>query len=172
MRSHRPLVGGQGVVCAESGAESAATTKVAPRSHGNTRRDHLRWPATGGIPRHYTETRMSRPPPHVHGKEGVVVALALPSEIHSRAGPRGSRPHRALFATWATAHPALIPHEAPGNPRPHPRIPAMMRAQALLTRQIPAYPRSGRKHHDRPVTPEVAGSSPVAPVLRTKSLQI
>src|SRR5918996_3160838 len=110
-----------------------------------------------------------RLPETFHGKEGVVVALALPSEIHSRAGPRGSRPHRALFAIWATAHPALIPHEAPGNPRPHPRIPATMRAQALLTRQIPAYPRSGRKHHDRPVTPEVAGSSPVAPV---NSLQI
>src|SRR4029453_13044351 len=29
-----------------------------------------------------------------------------------------------LFATWATAHPALIPHKAPGNARPHPRIPA------------------------------------------------
>src|SRR5262249_59478101 len=26
---------------------------------------------------------------------------------------------------------------------------------------IPAYPRSARKRHDRPVTPEVAGSSPV-----------
>ncbi len=34
---------------------------------------------------------------------------------------------------------------------------------------IPAYPRSGRNHQDRPVTPEVAGSNPVAPV---KFLQI
>jgi hypothetical protein len=33
---------------------------------------------------------------------------------------------------------------------------------------IPAYPRSARKRHHRPVTPEVAGSSPVAPV---KALQ-
>jgi DNA-binding SARP family transcriptional activator len=32
---------------------------------------------------------------------------------------------------------------------------------------IPADPRSPRKHQDRPVTPEVAGSSPVAPVFRT-----
>jgi hypothetical protein len=30
-------------------------------------------------------------------------------------------------------------------------------------RQIAAYPRSARKRQDRPVTPEVAGSSPVAP---------
>ena len=36
--------------------------------------------------------------------------------------------------------------------------------KALLTEAIPAYSRSARKHHDRPVTPEVAGSSPVAPV--------
>jgi hypothetical protein len=34
----------------------------------------------------------------------------------------------------------------------------------MLPPQIPAYPRSTRKRHDRPVTPEVAGSSPVAPV--------
>jgi hypothetical protein len=31
----------------------------------------------------------------------------------------------------------------------------------LVTAGIPGYPRSGRKRHDRPVTPEVAGSSPV-----------
>jgi hypothetical protein len=37
------------------------------------------------------------------------------------------------------------------------------------TAGIPAYSRSARNCHDRPVTPEVAGSSPVAPV---KSLQI
>jgi hypothetical protein len=30
--------------------------------------------------------------------------------------------------------------------------------------RIPAYPHSARKRQDRPVTPEVAGSSPVAPV--------
>jgi hypothetical protein len=41
--------------------------------------------------------------------------------------------------------------------------------KALLTAEIPAYPRSACKRHDRPVTPEVAGSSPVAPVT---SLQI
>src|SRR5918996_1507504 len=89
-----------------------------------------------------------RLPETFHGKEGVVVALALPSEIHSRAGPRGSRPHRALFATWATAHPALIPHEAPGNPRPHPRIPATIRAQspavAANPRRSPLSPEAPR----------------------------
>ena len=66
-------------------------------------------------------------------------------------------------------HPPLIPHEAPGSPRPHPRIPARQDRKALRTAGIPAYPRSARKRQDRPVTPEVAGSSPVAPV---KSLQI
>jgi hypothetical protein len=41
---------------------------------------------------------------------------------------------------------------------------------ALLAPGIPAYPRRDRKRHARPVTPEVAGSSPVAP--RRKDLQI
>ena len=41
--------------------------------------------------------------------------------------------------------------------------------KALRFTGIPADPRSTRKRHDRPVTPEVAGSSPVAPV---DSLQI
>src|SRR6266542_354922 len=36
--------------------------------------------------------------------------------------------------------------------------------EALRFTGIPADPRSTRKRHDRPVTPEVAGSSPVAPV--------
>jgi len=35
--------------------------------------------------------------------------------------------------------------------------------------EIPAYPRSARKRQDRPVTPEVAGSSPVAPVQPTEA---
>jgi hypothetical protein len=65
-----------------------------------------------------------------------------------------------------------IPHisrgrspEAPAHPRESPQCEGR---KALLTAEIPAYPRSARKRHDRPVTPEVAGSSPVAPV---KSLQ-
>jgi hypothetical protein len=73
-----------------------------------------------------------------------------------------SHPFRP-FASWATAHPALIPHETPGNSREPPRIPALKRLKALLAPGIPAYSRSCRKRHDRPVTPEVAGSSPVAP---------
>ena len=43
------------------------------------------------------------------------------------------------------------------------RSPHRQVRKALLTEAIPAYSRSARKHHDRPVTPEVAGSSPVAP---------
>jgi hypothetical protein len=70
------------------------------------------------------------------------------------------------------AHPAHIPQEAPGDPRRHPRIPAMLAAESLLSPGIPAYPRSARKRHDRPVTPEVAGSSPVAPVENTLQIGI
>ena len=52
-------------------------------------------------------------------------------------------------------HPALMPHEAPrGSPRA-PADPATRGAERLLLPEIPAYPRSARKRHDRPVTPEV-----------------
>ncbi len=53
------------------------------------------------------------------------------------------------------------PPEAPGGTR---QSPQRQGRKALLTLGIPAYPRSTGKRHDRPVTPEVAGSSPVAPV--------
>jgi hypothetical protein len=36
--------------------------------------------------------------------------------------------------------------------------------RGTLTAEIPTYSRPARKYQDRPVTPEVAGSSPVAPV--------
>ena len=49
------------------------------------------------------------------------------------------------------------PASARESPQRHSR-------KTLLTGGIPAYPRSGRKRQDRPVTPEVAGSSPVASV--------
>ena len=62
---------------------------------------------------------------------------------------------------------------AGGRRRLPPRYPSYPRnawgRKALLSRVIPAKSRSARKYQDRPVTPEVAGSSPVAPV---KSLQI
>jgi hypothetical protein len=51
--------------------------------------------------------------------------------------------------------------EAPAGARLSPQ---RQGRKALLSRVIPAYPRRARGHHDRPVTPEVAGSSPVAPV--------
>jgi hypothetical protein len=77
--------------------------------------------------------------------------------------------HAPSLAMKATGHPALIPHKPPGDRRQHPPIPATAWSEAPLTEGIAADPRSARKRHDRPVTPEVAGSSPVAPV---KNLQI
>src|SRR5262249_46819787 len=57
-----------------------------------------------------------------------------------------------------------------GSRTKSPQVPADARQSpqdevrnALLTPQIPTDPRSDRKRHARPVTPEVAGSSPVAP---------
>ena len=57
--------------CASVLSPPAAYAQVAPRSHGHERRDDRRRPATSRIPPHYAQTRMRRPPPHVHGKEGV-----------------------------------------------------------------------------------------------------
>jgi hypothetical protein len=52
------------------------------------------------------------------------------------------------------------PDPARGS-RKFPQVPADPRngsgGKGLLTPQIPAYPRSARKRHDRPVTPEVGG---------------
>jgi hypothetical protein len=45
-----------------------------------------------------------------------------------------------------------------------PQIPQRSVRKVLLTAGSPAYSRSARNRQDRPVTPEVAGSSPVAPV--------
>ncbi len=76
--------------------------------------------------------------------------------------PSRSHPARSQFGQH------LIPRssrttspEAPGQARQSPQRHGW---KALLTPGIPAYHRSGRKRQDRPVTPEVVGSSPVAPV--------
>jgi hypothetical protein len=53
------------------------------------------------------------------------------------------------------------PPEAPAQGPP---MPAITEPESPALPAIPAYPRSAHKPHDRPVTPEVAGSSPVAPV--------
>lgn len=45
--------------------------QVAPGSHGHENRDETQILATPANPRHYVETRLNRPPPHVHGKEAV-----------------------------------------------------------------------------------------------------
>jgi hypothetical protein len=64
-------------------------------------------------------------------------------------------------------HHAKYPAGGAGSSRPYPEIPATSRPKRLLSPEIPAYPWSARNCHDRPVTPEVAGSSPVAPVSKS-----
>jgi hypothetical protein len=81
-----------------------------------------------------------------------------------RRARNASPAHLAAFAGKPTSHPVLIPRKVAGHLRPLPPIPANAEWKGLLLPQIPAYPRSARKRQDRPVTPEVAGSSPVAPV--------
>jgi hypothetical protein len=80
-----------------------------------------------------------------------------PAQIPSRSRLRQRRIPRS--SRWRSP-------EAPADPRQSPQD---HWREVLLSPEIPAYPRSARKRHDRAVTPEVAGSSPVAPV---KSPQI
>jgi hypothetical protein len=72
--------------------------------------------------------------------------IPLRSPLRQRPIPRSSR-RRSPEA----------PGHARESPQRHPR-------KVLVVPGIPAYPRSASKRQDRPVTPEVAGSSPVAPV--------
>jgi hypothetical protein len=53
------------------GSAAGEGAQVAPGSHGHANRDETRILATQANPRGSAETRMNRPPPHVHGKEGV-----------------------------------------------------------------------------------------------------
>ena len=62
------------------------------------------------------------------GAPGRGLQLAPTSVIRTRA-TIASRAHPAPFADWATPHPALIPHEAPGSSRRYPPIPARPRAK-------------------------------------------
>jgi hypothetical protein len=71
-----------------------------------------------------------------------------------------------------TTHPAPIPQEVAGSSRPTGQSPQRQCRKTLLTAGIPAHPRLDRKRQDRPVTPEVAGSSPVAPVENTLQIGI
>jgi hypothetical protein len=59
---------------------------------------------------------------------------------------------------------------SPDTPARARQSPQKAEWKGLLLRQIPAYSRSARKRQDRPVTPEVAGSSPVAPAPHTPLL--
>ena len=55
------------------------------------------------------------------------------------------------------------PQDVAGRSRRYPVVPARPLGEGPALAGIAAYSRSARKHHDWPVTPEVAGSSPVAP---------
>jgi hypothetical protein len=65
-RSHGPMRRG-----ARCHASHAKRCEVAPGSHAHAKRDKTRLPATRRNALKYTEYRTDRPPPHVHGKEGV-----------------------------------------------------------------------------------------------------
>src|SRR5207253_298155 len=113
---------------------------------------------------HQTASAAGIPDPDGLIEEFELLAQGVISEAARSSTPRAA--HVAAHAATrllATPHPALIPHEVAGNPGRHPRVPARPSSKDLLAAGLPAYSRSARKRQDRPVTPEVAGSSPVAP---------
>jgi hypothetical protein len=67
------------------------------------------------------------------------------------------------------AHPAGARRKLPLSPA-NPRNAGV--GEPCSREEIPAYPRSARKRQDRPVTPEVAGSSPVAPAKMPAKLHL
>jgi len=78
-----------------------------------------------------------------------------------------------LISSDTVAEAAFIPHESrtrspvtPGGAR---KSPDNEDGKALLSPVIPVYSRRARSYQDRHVTPEVAGSSPVAPPLAMPS---
>ena len=100
-------------------------------------------------------------------------ASAAGTNSSARAGASrtttASRPDPVRFPERQRGIPRSSRRRSPEAPARARQFPQHQGRKALATTGIPAYPRSARKRQDRPVTPEVAGSSPVAPV---KVLQI
>ena len=69
--------------------------------------------------------------------------------------------HLAAFAVRQRHIPCSSRGRSPDNPARARQSPKKPSGKACSCRKIPAYSRSARKRQDRPVTPEVAGSSPV-----------
>jgi hypothetical protein len=139
---------------------TSATGRPKRSRASSVNRRSRRFATSGGCTETMTRNRPGNAREHRHRLARICVAR------YHRTPARPPSPTRlaAVVTRWATDHPALIPHEPPGSTRPCPRNHATTRAKSPAPPVIPAYPRSARKRHDRPVAPEVAGSSPVAPV--------
>jgi hypothetical protein len=122
------------------------TGAVTPRRASPSARAGFRARGFPGVP--------AVPASSLDGKEGVD-GSSPPSrrDARRRVYGRGNGSSRADPARGSRGSPP-----APANPR----ITGLRKPCSRP--QIPADPRSARKRHDRPVTPEVAGSSRVAPV--------
>jgi hypothetical protein len=66
-----------------------AARRVAPGSHRHAKRDDMRLPATRANPHGYAQTRMGRPPPHVHVREGVDLGASQRDRVPRTRRPAG-----------------------------------------------------------------------------------
>src|SRR5690349_22064364 len=86
----------------------APPARVAPRSHGRVTRSAGRRLATHSNPHHSTQTRIRRPPHHVHGKEGV--DGSSPSEaLQKRRTSALFSPGPTCSATEGLYVPSVVP---------------------------------------------------------------
>ena len=104
--------------------------EVAPGSHEDAKRGDARLLPTSTNPHHYGQSRMDRPPPHVHGKEGVDGSspsegskspanrdfLVVCAELQVRRGSASRRETRRL---QGFRYLSLLRFRASGRPRSH-----------------------------------------------------
>src|SRR5262245_54330866 len=101
---------------------------------------------------------------------GGLAALTTPVPKQRRAGasecPRSRffEPHARTSAVCGTGNESFPRTSPRRSSRPNPVIPARPRGESAASASNPRSSPLNPKRHDRPVTPEVAGSSPVAPV--------
>ena len=128
---------------------------------------------SGGHPHCCRESRNSKPDRPRSGTSTFRRRRRRAAALDGQRGAAGT--FRSSWSRLPLRQP-LLPRSSrtslPEGPVGSRESPQLQGRKALRFAGIPAYPRSTWKRQDRPVTPEVAGSSPVAPVKVPANLSI